>query len=256
MLTKTDSRTSAFVNLFAVLGTLENLCDLVPEAKELLKDKPPVSIGFEVKGGPCATFFFENASCRMEEGCGACAIKLPFSSCEKFNGLIEGTVTPIPSRGFTRISFLLKTFVPLTGLLTKYLRPSKEDLPDASFHEISTKLTLYAAAAAIAQVGNEDRSGRFSSGLIPDGEISIEVPDVMGVTIRVKDHRLTAVKKPCEKPRAVMSFSTLEVAGKLLSGEASSMACICDGSIAMRGMINMLDNMNRILDRVGQYLQA
>jgi hypothetical protein len=32
------------------------------------------------------------------------------------------------------------------------------------------------------------------------------------------------------------------------------MACICDGRIAMRGMISMVDNVNRILDRVGQYL--
>lgn len=254
MLTETDSKTMAYVNLFAVLGTLENLCDLVPEAKDILKGKGPVSIGFEVKGGPSATLTFAGGNCRISEGCGNCTIKLPFSSCEKFNGLIDGTVTPIPSKGFTKISFLTKTFVPLTELMTKYLKPTKEDMTDDKFREINTRLTLYTAAAAIAQIGNNDKSGSFSAGLMPDGDIAIDIRDVMGVTVRVKDHRLTTVKEPCEHPRASMIFSDLDVAGKLLSGEVSSIACICNGSIEMHGMLNMIDNMNRILDRVSQYL--
>jgi hypothetical protein len=244
----------AYVNLFAVLGTLENLCDLVPEAKDILKEKGPISIGFEVKDGPSATLTFADGKCRITEGCGSCTIKLPFSSCAKFNGLIDGTVTPIPSKGFTKISFLTKTFVPLTELMTKYLKPSKEALSDHKFREINTMLTLYTAAAAIAQIGNNDKSGRFSAGLMPDGDIAIDIRDVMGVTVRVKDHRLTTIKEPCAHPRASMIFSDLDVAGKLLNGEVSSMACICNGSIEMHGMLNMIDNMNRILDRVGQYL--
>ena len=254
MLTETDSRTLAYVNLFAVLGTLENLCELVPEAQELLKGKAPVSIGFAVKDGPGATLAFADGNCRITEGCGNCTIKLPFSSCEKFNGMINGTVTPIPLKGFTKLSFLTKTFAPLTELLTKYLKPSKEDLADAGFREINTKLTLYTAAAAIAQIGNNDKSGRFSAGLTPDGDIAIDIRDVMGVTVNVKNHRLTTIKKLCERPRASMIFSDLDVAHKLLNGEVSSMACICNGSVEMHGMLNMIDNLNRILDRVGQYL--
>jgi len=254
LLTQTDSRTLAYVNLFAVLGTLENLCELVPEAKDILKEKGPISIGFEVKNGPSATLIFAGGSCRITEGCGNCTIKLPFSTCEKFNGLIDGTVTPIPSKGFTKISFLTKTFVPLTELLTKYLKPSKEDLMDDKLREINTKLTLYTAAAAIAQIGNVDKSGRFSAGLMPDGDIAIDIKDVMGVTVNVKDHHLTTIKTRCENPRAAMTFSSLDVTRQLLNGEVSSMACICNGSVTMRGMLNMIDNMNRILDRVGQYL--
>ena len=43
MLTETDSRTLAYVNLFAVLGTLENLCELVPEAQDAPERKRPPS---------------------------------------------------------------------------------------------------------------------------------------------------------------------------------------------------------------------
>lgn len=256
MLTKTDSKTMAYVNLFAVLGTLENLCELVQEAKDLLKGKPPISIGFEVKDGPSATLLFADGSCSIKEGCSACTIKLPFSSCDKFNKFIEGTVTPIPSKGFTKISFLLKTLVPLTDIMAKYLKPTKEDLKNVTFRDISTKLTLYTAAAAIAQVGNYDKSGELSASLMPDGDIAINVANSIGVTVKVKNHKLTTIKKLCENPRAIMEFSSLEIAGQLLSGEVSAMACICSGSISMCGMLNMIDNMNRILDRVGQYLSA
>lgn len=254
LLTQKDSKALAYVNLFAVLGTLENLCKLTKEAKDLLKGKPPISVGFEVKNGPSATLTFVDGSCSIKEGCSACNIKLPFSSCEKFNNFIDGKGTPIPTKGFTKVSFLLKTLVPLTDILTKYLKPSKENLKDLVFSEISTKLTLYTASAAIAQIGNQDKSGKFSANLIPDGDIAINVKDVMGITIMVKDHHLTTIKEKCENPRAIMEFANLELAGKLLNGEVSAMACICNGSISMCGMINMIDNMNRILDRVGQYL--
>ncbi len=70
--------------------------------------------------------------------------------------------------------------MPLTELLARYLKPSKQGLEDGTFREINTKLTLYAAAAAVAQVGNTDKSGRFSAGLMPDGDILIEIRDVMG----------------------------------------------------------------------------
>ena len=138
-----DSRTLAYINMYAVLGTLENLCELAPEAPALLTNKKPVSIGFEVKGGPSATITFKNGKCRMEQGCKNCDVKLPFSSCEKFNGLIDGTVTPIPSKGFTKIGFLLKDFTKLTDLLNKYMRPDPADLENEEFFNISTQLMLY-----------------------------------------------------------------------------------------------------------------
>ena len=87
-----------------------------------------------------------------------------------------------------------------------------------------------------------------------DGDIAMNVKGSVGLTLRVKNHRIIALKKRCDNPRAVMEFSSIDVAGDLLAGKLSAMACICDGSIAMSGMINMIDNANRILDRVSQYL--
>lgn len=68
--------------------------------------------------------------------------------------MIDGTVTPIPRKGFTRIGFLTGTFIKLTDILTRYLRPSAEDLVDEHFFEVSTTLMLYVIAGAVAQIGN------------------------------------------------------------------------------------------------------
>lgn len=250
----TDAKTMAYINLYAVLGTLENLCEIVPQASEIIAGKGPISIAIDVKGGPKGTLTFANGKCRMEQGIGECDIKLPFSSCEKFNGLIDGTVTPIPSKGFTKIGFLLKEFVALTDMLTKYLKATPEDLADPVFFEQSTTLMLYVISVAISQIGNNDEIGKFSASNIPDGDIKLSIKDGPAATIRCKNHRLVTYKQTFELPRAIMEFQSIELARALFDGEVNSIACIGEGKISMRGMINMLDNMNRILDRVALYL--
>lgn len=249
-----DQKTLAYINLYGILGTLENLCELAPEAGEILTNKKPISVGFDVKGGPSATVTFKNGKCRMEQGCAKCDVKLPFSSCEKFNGLIDGTTTPIPSKGFLHIGFLLKDFTKLTDLLTKYLRPSPSDLEDPDFFRISTLLLLNTITVAIAQIGNNDVIGKFSAKHMVDGEISFSIKDTAATTIRVKDHRLLALKKPSENPRAVMEFGSIELARALFDGKVNAVACVGSGDIVMKGMISMIDNLNRILDRVAIYL--
>lgn len=202
-----DQKTLAYINLYAVLGTLENLCELAPEASSLLTNKKPISIGFEVKGGPSATITFANGRCRMEQGCTKCDVKLPFASCEKFNGLIDGTVTPIPSKGFLHIGFLLKDFTALTDLLNKYMRPEPADLEDPDFFRISTTLMLDTITVAIAQIGNNDEIGKFSADHMVDGEISFSIKDGPATTIRVKNHRLLGIKNAARIPEPSWSLS-------------------------------------------------
>ena len=220
----------------------------------MLTNTKPISIGFEVKDGPSATITFKNGRCRMEQGVGKCDVKLPFSSCEKFNGLIDGTVTPIPSKGFQHIKFLLKTFTPLTDLLAKYTRPSPEDLQDRTFFEQSTTLMLYTIAVAISQIANNDKIGQFSASHIVDGEIGLGIKDGPAATIRAKNGRLVTIKKRCENPRADMEFASIDLARDLFDGKINAVACIGMGAITMKGMISMIDNMNRLLDRVALYL--
>ena len=177
-----------------------------------------------------------------------------FTGHEAFNKVVDGTAQPIPVSGFHSLKFLTGVFAPLTELLGRYLKPTAEDFADPQFRETSTALTLHVATAAVAHLANEYRSGRFSAHLIPDGDVALEVTGSLDYTLRVLDHRITFLPEASGKPRAAMTFADLDVAGRLLAGEASAMACICDGTIAMRGTVSMVDNVNRILDRVGKYL--
>jgi hypothetical protein len=240
--------------MFAVLGSLENLTDLLPRAREQVRTPKPVSVGFAVKDGPQATITFDDGHARLTEGVDNCDVKLPFASPEKFNGLIDGTVTPVPSKGFTKINFLLKQFTPLTETLEKYLRPDPKDLENRDFFEVSTKVMFYVIAAALSQVANHDEVGRFSAAHTLDGDIAFGIKDGPQATIRVNAHHFQTIKEPCKEPRAVMEFESLDLARELFDGKVVALASIGTGQIAMRGMISMLDNLNRILDRVALYL--
>ena len=254
-MTQTESTTLAYVNMYGVLGTLENLCDLVPEAKNLLKGAAPFSVGFAVRGGPQARLVFKNEHCELRDGAVDCTVLLPFSSCEKFNGMINGTYTPVPSKGLTRIALLKKTFIPLTELLAKYLKPSKANLQDAEFRAVSTRLMLYTAAAAVAEVGNLDKHGAISASKIPDGDIAINVKSIMGITISVKNHHLITIKKSSANPQAALTFFSLETARQLLNDEISIASCLAGGSVEVLGVPDVIENMKQILDRASRYLR-
>lgn len=251
----TDSKTLAYINMYGILGTLENLCELDPNARALLADQKPISIGFAVKNGPAATLYFKNGYCRMEDGCAAdCTIKIPFSSCEKFNGMIDGTVTPVPTKGLVHINFLLKSFTALTDLLTKYLRATSEDLEDETFFETSTKLMFYLITVALAQIANHDEIGKFSADHIVDGDILMSIAGGPKATLRVKNHHMVTIKKDMGNCRSLMEFADIRLARDLFDGKVNAVACIGEGTIKMGGMISMIDNVNRILDRVALYL--
>ena len=191
----------------------------------------------------------------MSEGVGHCDIKLPFSTPEKFNGMIDGTVTPFPSKGLTKVRFLTKEFIALTDQLTKYLRATEQDLQDPIFFEKSTTLMFYTIVSAISQIGNEDRIGKASASYIPDGVIQLSVNGGPSALIEAKNHRLKTVKRPGDQAvSARMEFGSMEIARDLFEGRRNSLACIGTGEIRMGGQVPMLDNMNRILDRVALYL--
>ena len=251
----TDARTLSYINMYAIFGTLENLCELDENARALLKNKKPISIGFTVKGGPKATLYFKNGYCRLEDGCDPnCTIKIPFNSPEQFNGMIDGTVTPIPVKGFLHIRFLLKSFIGLTDLLTKYMRPDPADLEDPHFFEISTKLMFYTITVALAQIANQDAIGRFSADHIVDGDILMSIAGGPKATLRCKNHHIVTIKKDLGNCRALMEFADIHLARDLFDGKVNAVACIGEGTIKMGGMISMIDNVNRILDRVALYL--
>ena len=104
-----ETKAMAYVNMYGVLGTLENLCSIDETAKQIVSQlKKPVSLCFSVKDGPCCTFHFTKEGCRMTEGDAGCSCKMSFSSPEAFNALIDNSKPGIPVKNPVQVlAFLL-----------------------------------------------------------------------------------------------------------------------------------------------------
>ena len=248
-----DERVLAHCNLFGVLGAIPYLLELDPVAKDLVKKKK-ISLGFAIKDGPRATLRFENGVAEMTEGIESCSIKLYFSSCKKFNDMIDGKGNPLPVSGFWHIGFLLGAFTRLTDRLSVYLRPAPRDLENPIFFERSTVLMLHVIASAVAEVGNHDKVGRFSASNIVDGVIRLSIGNLLSVGVRAKDHQLTAVHTDPGEGFSEMRFANLKTARDLFDGKINAVAAVGMGDVRIAGMISQVDNVNRILDRVSLYL--
>lgn len=251
-----EAKAMAYVNMYGVLATLENLCEVDDEAKQICASlKKPVSLCFDVSNGPCCTFHFSKDGCSMSEGSYGCTCKMNFSSPEKFNALIDDSKPGLPVKNAPQVlAFLLGPFTKLTDRLTKLLMPSEEDLKNRAFFEESTYLTFYTIAGAISALANSDSISTQSALYTVDGDVQMGITDVCYATIRVRNHHFETIKEKPDTPRAIMEFNTIDLAYGLFTGTASTMAELCAGNIYMAGMISMVDNMNRILDRVAAYL--
>lgn len=251
-----EQKAYAYVNMYGVLGALENLCEIDDTAKGILKElKKPISLCFDVTDGPCCTFHFDNNGCQMTEGSNGCTCKMNFSSPEKFNQLIDNSKPGIPVKGIVSLlTFMMGPFTKLTNRLSAILRAEEQTLKDPEFFRINTILTLYTIAGAISALANSDSISKISAENTVDGEVSLGIKDCIAVTISVKDHVFKTIKKPTENPRAIMEFSSLELAHGLFSGTVSTINEMCKGNIYLAGMLSMVDNINRILDRVAVYL--
>ena len=249
----TDAKTLAYINLYAVLGSIPYLCELDERARDLIKNEK-ISLGFRVKGGPSGALCFADGRAWFAEECDSCNIILSFNSPEKFNGMIDGTVTPIPSKGLLKVGFLLKKFMPLTDILSSYLRADKKALEDPVFFEKSTVLMFHLITSAIAQIGNVDTIGQASASYIVDGNIKLAIGDDLALTIAAKDHVLTAIHSAPEKCMSFMRFEDIKLARALFDGEVNAVAAVGEGKVRIGGMISQVDNVNRILDRVALYL--
>ncbi len=258
MLTDIDERVLAAVNLHAVLGALPRLVEVTPEAANLLAREMtrPLTLTLTAPGGLRAHYRFDRTAVTalsQRQGRGP---TLMFRSAAHLNAVIAGTAQPIPVAGPAGIRFLTHVFTPLTEMLSSVLRPSADELTDPALAERSTLLTLDVAAHAIAVVANEDVSGRFSAAHMPDGDLDFEIGDDIRYRFEVLDHRVRVDPDHTDAPRAALRFADLDVAGGILTGRESALACVCDGRLEMRGFIPLVDNTSRILDRVGTYLGA
>jgi len=248
-----DDLTMANINLYAVLRNLEDLCKLDAEMHTLIKNVK-LSIQFMVKNGPKAIIRFEDGNCTFEKGVHSSTVKLYFRSPQHFNSMVEGKANPIPLKGLTKLKFLTTDFTKLTDRLSYYLKPTEENLKNPQYAKINTTLTAYTAFFALAEIGNTDPMGKLNGGRIPNGVIAVGIKNGPGISIRAQDGKLESKLGLPTQYRASMMFEDMETAGKLLNGKVDSYSCIASKTLRLKGFIPMLDNMNKLLGQVPDYL--
>ena len=248
-----DQNALAYINMFAVLKDLEELCELDEQAKKLASPAKPVSISFNVGKGPQATLQFENGKCTMKEGLGG-QIKLRLASPEAFNLMVDGKKNPTPYGGFTKIKFLTNDFTKLTDLMNKYLRADEASLKDRKFFEKSTAMMFYLVANALSAIGNNDERGKISASKIPDGSIAMEITGGPCAEIVVKNGHMTTYNRKAASPRSYMLFADYDTARGLFDGSTEAMSALASGKLVMKGFIPMIEHLNMILSRVAVYL--
>ena len=248
----TDQKTLARVNLNAVFRTLELLPDYDDQTRQLLNGvseiiqftTPPSTIRLAIHDGTIT----------FHPGSGPNTMNLVLPSAKAVNKLFDGSGTPIPVKGITKIKFLTGPFTQLTDRLTEYLRPSQANLADPEFSRANSAMTLHVAAYALAEIGNSDKQGKLNAARIPDGDILLAVTDGPQLTVRAQGGHLSVRREPATQWRAKMVFADIDSAGQILRGEMSSYAAIGKGLIELGGLIPMLDELNKLLGLVPKYL--
>lgn len=154
------------------------------------------------------------------------------------------------------MAFLRKDLPLLSGRLEALLRPLDREMLSPEERRISWIMTAYIAFFSIAPVANLDERGRANAARMADGDISVEVVDGPGLTVRSRSARVEVVRGAPADPRARMVFDSVSTVGAILEGSLDTYAAIGDGRLAVSGYIPSLDNMNKLLSGVSYYLAA
>lgn len=250
-----DTITKAKINLFAVLRNLEDLCAMDKEAQEIIKGVK-LSVQFNVFDVGSATIKFQDGKCTFYRGKKRAALKLYFTSPEHFNKLIDGKTIPVFFNIF-KAGFLLNQFTKLAERLSYYLQPSDPALLDnEEFFYINTALTAYTAFFAMAEIANNDNVGKVIAKRMHDCVLAAGVTDGPQVKITVKEHIMSIEKGivPDYEWDAKMTFATMRFAHDLLNGKSSSFIGMGTGEFEVKGAVELLEQMAKILTQVGYYL--
>lgn len=260
-----DNITKAKINLFAVLRNLEDLCAMDKESADIIKDTK-LSVQFNVPDVGSATIDFDHGKCTFNRGKKHAGLQLFFTSAEHFNNLIDPpkdangkpkTVIPIFYNVF-KAGFLLNQFTKLADRLSYYLRSAADKkaelLKDPEYFKINTTLTLYTALFALCEVANSDKVGKLCAKRMCDGKIAAGIPGGPQLNITVKDHKLYGAKGAIDDWSAQMFFANMEFAHDLLNGDASSFGGMGSGDFQVRGRLDMLEQMAKMLNLVSAYL--
>lgn len=253
-------RIIAHLNLYAVLPRLEELVKLDDEAKRIAAQMN-LTIHFRVKDGPSLKLSFANGSVSSSHTLtGACDVGLFFPSVGVLNRMFKGDKKAFPVPYWVNPLVLinkigdLKGFTKLMDIMPRYLKPSEDDLRDAAFRKKHIEMLFLLALSATAVIADMDPKMKKVAGHLKDGTMLFSVlPEGPDFNVTVRGGHIEAKLGKIENPSATVEIRDIDLAIDMLNDRVDTFACTGSGDLRASGALNLVDEYNALLDRVGYF---
>ncbi len=240
----------ARIHLNAVLSNLEILAREDAEASSIAgtwNGGILLAVGLQ---GPKVTLEMREGAVRVTPGrTGNPGIVLFFPAARMLNNLFTGAGRgfPVPVKGLFRIKGL-KAVAGLAKRMEAVLKGA--DAP----RKLKARLLLNTVGRTVAVLAAwEPESRKAASGL--RGVAELRIKDSEAVHILFAGQSAAAASGRAPDPDLIMEFSSEDVFLDLAQDKMDVLAAICLEDIRIQGDLHMGDVVNRLLDRVGVYLQ-
>lgn len=181
---------------------------------------------------------------------------LTFKDAAFLNDVFQGRAQKSPAPNLAGI-FKAKQLMQVDKVLDRlehYLKPQPETIADPESFAFCVRITLYAMAFGIKEVGEHDPEVRPIALDLPDGTVEMRVADGPAAHLVVKDGKFEPHRGPAEKPNAYLEFADLQTAWNTFQGNLDTFAAVGSGKVKLRGFIPLLEGVNPLMDRLAYYL--
>ncbi|MFW5879030.1 MAG: hypothetical protein ACOCVR_04345 [Myxococcota bacterium] len=245
-------RVRAGMHLHAVLPRLDEVARFDEEGGRLVRQMGG-SMELRALGGPRVVLRFDQGRVSASDE-GSSSIGLLFPSCSSLNRMFDGEkVIPLPFKGAWRVGDL-KRFTRLTEILTRYLKPSAEDLEDPLFKARHVEMSLLVGLAATAVLARHDPKGARIAEHLPSGTMLYTIKGGPSCHVSIDGDRIIARSGSLDEPTTTIEIRDLDLAVGLIKGEVDTFAANGSGAIKASGSLVLADEFNVLFDRVGLYL--
>jgi hypothetical protein len=246
----------ANLHLHAVLPRLEELVKLDHEAHSIAKQMK-LKVRFKARKGPSEVVEIADGVVRTSSDPQAKAdLGLFFSSCNQLNNLfMDKRAIPLPYKGLTQLRQMGR-FSKLTGILTRYLKPTEADLKDPGFKKKHVEMTLMTGLAGAAEVAKHDRKMEKVVDRLPWGTVQFSVlPDgPYAFAVVGKDKAISVGNGTIADPTANLDINGVDMAAGVLAGTVDTFAAVGREDLRATGLLSLIDELNALLDRAGSFL--
>ncbi len=183
-------------------------------------------------------------------------VTLTFKNARQLNEVFQGKSNKTPRPNLLALLHInkLTQIEKVLGRLEHYLRPSKEHLRDKDFFAFCVKVSIYALAFGVKEVGEHDPELKVLAPNMSNGTIEIRISDGPSAHLTIQKGKFYPARGPANKPNAIMEICNLNTAWDMIQGNVDVFAAVGRGDIKLRGYIPLLEGVNPLLDRLSLYL--